>query len=100
MRCLMSMWKKSAVISRLAIGWYTTPPLRFFEVSGRSACAPRALAIPLLTGAVQTSNGSILPVAGLRMNFVATLENHDWLRDGARKPVLAAARKISGFTGE
>src|SRR4029077_16461290 len=95
MRCLMSIWKKSAVISRLDIGCQTAPPLRFFEVSGRSGCAPRPFAMGLSTGGVQTSKGATFPLES-RRKFVLTVENHDWPREGARKPVLAAALKMSG----
>jgi hypothetical protein len=34
------------------------------------------------------------------MKFVDTAENHDCPSEGARNPVLAAARKISGLAGE
>ena len=58
-----------------------------------------SVSIGLLTGDVQTSNGSTFPVTVLRMKFVATDENHDWLSDGARNPVLTAPRRISGLAG-
>ena len=71
------------------------PPLRFTEVSAASAPMPKALATALLLCAVSTSRGTSSPVCSSATNWVLTLLNHTWWREGARKPLLAVQRRAS-----
>src|SRR2546430_16373457 len=80
----------SAVIDRLSIGRGVSQALRFTDVSSRRSGTPNAFVMRLSLLVVSTFCGSSTPPTGT--NCVVTLLYHARWSDGARKPVLAAAR--------
>src|SRR5207249_3550790 len=81
----------SAVSDTLERGCAGIPALRFTDVSSPRSGMPNAFVTRLWLLLVRTRLRIRLPLASMA-NWLLTLLNHTWPREGARNPVLAAPR--------
>ena len=82
------------MIDRLSSGRNARPAEKFVDFSSCSFGIPNALVTGLSLFDVSTCVGWSMPIASGR-NSDDTFENHSCCSDGARKPVLTAARSDS-----
>ncbi len=82
---------------QLLAGRATKPTLRLTDVSCLSGGTPNVWVTRLSLLLVRMRFGTRLPLASIT-NWLLTLLNHSWPSEGARKPVLAAARRPSAGT--
>ena len=91
MRSAIVMRYASAVIDQLLAGCRATPRLKLTEVSSLRGGTPNVWVTRLSLLLVRMRLGTRLPSASIT-NWLLTLLNQAWASDGARNPVLAAAR--------
>ena len=96
-RSPMVMRYASAVSDQLLAGRATTPRLRLTDVSCLSGGTPNVCVTRLSLLLVRMRLGTRAPLVS-STNWLLTLLNHTWPSEGARKPVLAAARRASAGT--
>ena len=82
---------------QLLAGRATRPRLKLTELSSLSGGTPNVCVTRLSLLLVRMRFGTRFPLASIT-NWLLTLLNHAWPSEGARNPVLAAARSPSAGT--